>query len=153
VPSARFVGFRESAEPAALVDAGITFALVVARTPAGIVLVHNRYRGVWELPGGLIDAGESARAAASREFAEEAGCAAGALDWLGIVEVDNGRPRRGAVFGSVLAAMPAPVVNEEIDGLAAWTPDAAPQPLGESDRRLLEVLSLRPAPPGSQRSG
>ena len=36
-----------------------TFAVVIARSADGVVLVFNRYRKVWELPGGLIDAGES----------------------------------------------------------------------------------------------
>ena len=38
-----------------------TFAVVLARSRDGVVLVFNRYRKVWELPGGLIDPGESAR--------------------------------------------------------------------------------------------
>ena len=49
------------------------FAVLIAKTPDGVVLVFNRWRHVWELPGGLIDAGESARDCAAREFREEAG--------------------------------------------------------------------------------
>jgi hypothetical protein len=30
--------------------------VVLARSPTGVVLVFNRYRKVWELPGGLVDA-------------------------------------------------------------------------------------------------
>ena len=38
--------------------------MVIAHSRDGVVLVFNRYRHVWELPGGLIDAGESPREAA-----------------------------------------------------------------------------------------
>lgn len=41
-------------------------------------------RGEWSLPGGAIELGETARAAALREFAEECG---GEIDLRGVVEV------------------------------------------------------------------
>ena len=140
MPLARFVAFHavpETDPPSALVPA---FAVVLARGPAGVVLVFNRYRKVWELPGGVIDPGESARDCARRELAEEAECTAGPLDWLGVVEVDDGRRHCGAVFACEVRDVPETVSNAEMDGIAAWTPGAAPQPLGATDRALLERL-------------
>ena len=140
MPLARFIAFHEVSEtepPAALTPA---FAVVLARGPAGVVVVFNRFRKVWELPGGMIDAGESARDCAARELTEEAECMAGPLRWLGIVEVDDGRRHCGAVFAGDVAAVPAEVHNAEMDGIAAWTPEAAPQPMGATDRALLERL-------------
>ena len=150
MPLSRFIAFHELPEsdpPRALAPA---FAVVMARAPTGVVLVFNRYRKVWELPGGMIDPGESARDCAHRELVEEAECAAGALDWLGIVEVDDGRRHCGAVFAGDVAAVPTRVSNAEIDGIVLWTPQWAPQPLGHADRALLERLSggrLRGNPP------
>ena len=140
MPLARFVAFHDLPEadpPPALAPA---FAVVMARGPAGVVLVFNRYRKVWELPGGMIDPGESARDCARRELAEEAECVAGALDWLGLVEVDDGRRHCGAVFACDVTAVPTLVSNAEIDGIAAWTPESAPRPMGETDRALLDAL-------------
>jgi 8-oxo-dGTP diphosphatase len=140
VPLARFIAFHEVPEtdpPPALAP---RFAVVLARGPAGIVLVFNRFRQVWELPGGMIDPGESARDSARRELAEEAECAAGPLEWLGIVEVDDGKRHCGAVFSCDVTDVPAQVRNAEMDGITAWTPGAAPQPLGMTDRALLERL-------------
>jgi 8-oxo-dGTP diphosphatase len=140
MPLARFIAFHDIPEtdlPRALAPA---FSVVLARGPEDVVLVFNRYRKVWELPGGMIDPGESARDCARRELAEEAECIAGALQWLGILEVDDGRRRCGAVFGGEVADVPAQVSNAEIDGIAAWTPGSSPQPLGAADRVLLERL-------------
>jgi 8-oxo-dGTP diphosphatase len=137
MPLARFIAFHEVPENAAPPDIPLSFAIVIARATGGVVLVFNRHRRVWELPGGLIDPGESPRESAQRELAEEAGCHADSLDWLGIVEVDDGRRHAGAVFACEVAAVPATLSNEEIDGLDFWTPAAAPAPVGESDQALL----------------
>ena len=140
MPLARFIAFHDLPESDPAGALAPAFAVVMARGPAGVVLVFNRYRKVWELPGGMIDPGESARDCARRELAEEAECAAGPLDWLGIVEVDDGRRHCGAVFACDVAAVPARVSNAEIDGVAIWTPRSAPQPLGHADGALLERL-------------
>jgi 8-oxo-dGTP diphosphatase len=148
MPHARFIAFHAVPESPLARDLAPEFAVVLAHGPAGVVLVFNRYRQVWELPGGIIDAGESARDGARRELAEEAGCAAEVLEWLGVVEVHDGRRRCGAVFGCTVAVVPARACNDEIDGIWSWSPVSAPQPLGESDRALLERLA-RTGPPES----
>lgn len=48
-------------------------ALVVARHENRTLLVFNRWREQWELPGGMIEPGETSREAAVREFVEETG--------------------------------------------------------------------------------
>jgi 8-oxo-dGTP diphosphatase len=139
MPLARFVAFHEHPTPELPSPA---FAVVIAAGPGGVVLVHNRYRQVWELPGGFIDAGETAEAAARRELAEEAGCEAQTLEWLGIVEVDDGRRHHGAVFRGRVSSVPATMINDEIDGIALWTPDDTPEPLGACDHVLLQRFGL-----------
>ena len=145
---ARFIAFHAVPETDPPRELAPEFALALARGPAGVVLVFNRHRKVWELPGGFIDAGESARDSARRELAEEAECTAGPLEWLGIVEVQDDRRRCGAVFGCDVATIPVAVRNAEVDGIGAWTPVSAPQPLSPSDRALLERLA-RTGPPKS----
>lgn len=50
------------------------FVFVAVRSPSGrVLLVRRRDSGVWELPGGRVDIGESVQAAGVRETAEEAG--------------------------------------------------------------------------------
>lgn len=138
MPLARFVNFHELPEPGDGHLPAPTFAVMIARSPDGAVLVFNRFRKVWELPGGLIDPGESPRRSAERELAEEAGCAARDTEWLGIVEVNDGRTHFGAVFRCGVDTVPPQFENVETAGLARWRRGQAPEPLGHSDAALLE---------------
>ncbi len=130
---ARFVALHELPEG----SGSPRFAVLLAETPRGVVLVFNRWRRVWELPGGLIDPGESARECAARVFREEAGGEPGELAWVGLVEVDDGGTHFGAVYRCTVRSMPVSYESDETGGLAWWTRDSAPQPLGHTDHALL----------------
>ena len=61
------------------------FVFVAVRRPSGhLLLVQRRDSGVWELPGGRVDIGESAQAAAVRETAEEAGVVVRIIGLVGL---------------------------------------------------------------------
>ena len=113
------------------------FAVLLGQTPRGITLVYSNHRRVWELPGGLIDPGESARDCAAREFHEETGGQASALEWLGLVEVFDGRTHFGGVYRGKAEAVPPDFRNQETGGIAFWERGHAPRPLGESDAAML----------------
>ncbi|TXR57449.1 NUDIX hydrolase [Quadrisphaera setariae] len=52
----------------------VTAAGVLVRSRHGrVLLVEPTYKPTWEVPGGLVEAGESPRAACRREIAEELG--------------------------------------------------------------------------------
>jgi 8-oxo-dGTP diphosphatase len=136
-PLAQFSKFHEVSEAGCAQVAVPVFAVVIARSPGGVVLVFNRYRKVWELPGGYIDAGENSRGAAQRELFEEAACRARDLQWLGLVEVNDGAAHFGAVYRGHVDAVPAEVRNDEIGGIAFWKDGRGPQPLGATDEALL----------------
>ena len=136
MPLSRFVEFHDVPEHEPPANLRPTFAVMIADSIDGAVLVFSRYRKVWELPGGLIDPGESPRQAAERELVEEAGCTARNTRWLGIVEVNDGQPHFGAVFVCETTDVPLRFENAETAGVAFWP--ASLQPMGHSDAALLE---------------
>ena len=134
---ARFVTLHQVSEQEYTEVGAARFAVVLARAAAGVTLVFSRYRRVWELPGGLIDAGESARDCAAREFREETSGVAANLEWLGLVEINDGSTHFGAVYRCTAAQLPESFENEETGALGYWNPDKSPRPLGETDAALL----------------
>ena len=138
MPLAEFVALHEVSEAQSTRIAVPAFAVVIVRSAGGVVLVFNRFRRVWELPGGFIDPGESPGEAARRELLEEAGCSGQAFQWLGLVEISDGATHFGAVFSCEVDEVPAAVQNEEIAGIAYWRRGAILAPLGATDAALLD---------------
>jgi len=63
----------------------LTSALLIVKGPQGFMLLKNKYRNEWELPGGMIDSGESPREAVIRECMEESGCQIPDVRFLGML--------------------------------------------------------------------
>ncbi|GGL68113.1 NUDIX domain-containing protein [Wenxinia marina] len=124
-------------------------AHVIARTPEGeVVLVRLTYAKGWRLPGGGIDAGETAEAAALRELREEIGLTGhGAVTHLGEI---HHRPdfRRGIaqVFEVRDVRYAPPRVSLEIEEVRAFPPDALPPDMPDITTRQLAMAGL--SPPG-----
>ena len=117
------------------------FAIILARSPRGVVVVLNSVRKVWELPGGFIDRGETPREAAVRELAEEAGCVARDVRWLGLVEVDDDGTRFGALLCCEVDTVPTDFTSHETLGVDLWRDDHQPRPAGASDEWLLRKFA------------
>ncbi|MDX3659765.1 NUDIX domain-containing protein [Streptomyces sp. ID05-26A] len=126
----------------------ITLALVLLGVPGGVVLVHNRRRDCWELPGGLRDAGESPAGCASRELREETGIAAAAVRLVAVMILDlQPSPRSpfrreecGAVFRAEHPAVPVPFESPEISAVIARPAHRLPARTGELDEHLVREL-------------
>jgi 8-oxo-dGTP diphosphatase len=108
-------------------------ALVVVRDDEDRVLLgRNRWRGTFELPGGMRDGSEPARDAAQRELREETGLGA-ALSWVGIADfelVGPARRERAAVYSATADGEPH-LADGELTELAWAAPDDPP-PAGTS---------------------
>ncbi|MFF7161632.1 NUDIX domain-containing protein [Streptomyces sp. NPDC008086] len=110
---------------------------VVVTTTDGYVLLIERgwepFKGQWALPGGHVDPGETSRAAAARELAEEAGVYAAPeeLDQIGTFDQPDRDPRgRYVTVAYHLTVIPGLPVEAGDDATnAQWWPLRALPPL------------------------
>ncbi|MCL1636139.1 NUDIX domain-containing protein [Luteimonas sp. SX5] len=133
----RLLSVNEMGEAAAAV-LPVAFPLVIGRSDLGYLLVHNAMRGVWELPGGFIDAGETARQCAARELEEESGQKVALLRWRAAIELDvKTKIIHGALYCADIAT-PTPFrSNSEIDSIGYWPASTLPMGVSAIDRALL----------------
>lgn len=127
--------------PALTVDA------VLLKGHAVLLIRRGRepHRGVWALPGGFVEVGETTERAARRELAEETGLLGEIVDLLGVYS-DPDRDPRGhtvsvtyvmKVSGIVDVARASPTAGDDADE-ARWFPlDALPE-LAFDHRHILE---------------
>jgi 8-oxo-dGTP diphosphatase len=101
----------------------LPLALMAAQYEGKILFVFNRWRDVWELPGGLIEAGEHPADAAKREFAEETGQTAPGARYVGWMKFRLQPDRRlelAALYQCHLEAVRPFEANEETTAIMFW---------------------------------
>ncbi|GAA0549401.1 NUDIX hydrolase [Actinomadura livida] len=120
-------------------DVPMPAALVVVSCGRDVLLVLNRFRRKWELPGGLIDPGETPLQAAMRELWEESGLRLATLDLAGYARFRlTGPPREeyAAMYSArVSVRFTGFTPNEEISAICWW--DVANPP--PADTQILDV--------------
>jgi 8-oxo-dGTP pyrophosphatase MutT (NUDIX family) len=108
-----------------LEDSSFACSLVVVEWAQQVLLGFNVNRQQWELPGGSVEAGESAQTAALRELSEETGIRAdGASLVAGAMFTIGGDPARylAAVFAIVLDREPDLAASDELSSFLWWDP-------------------------------
>lgn len=120
----RLVSFVRGGEERPPQDAPVPLSLTALWCRGKVLLVHDRHRDAWELPGGRIEPGESARQAAVRELLEESGHVPdGELEFVGHAEfllVPGRRREYGALFTGHTLRVTAFEPNEEISAVCWW---------------------------------
>jgi len=126
--------------PRPLVTVG---ALLVS--PSGhVLLIHtHKWRGLWGVPGGKIDYGETIAAALKREVLEETGQNMAEIRWAPVQEAVNSseffKPSHMILLNFVARChSEAVVLNEEADAFAWLTvSEALDYPLNTPTRNLV----------------
>jgi 8-oxo-dGTP diphosphatase len=127
---------------------------IIIELDGGIVLVRRRYPPPgWALPGGFIDYGEPAAAAARREALEETSLAV-TLRELFHVYSDPARDVRGHTLSVVYiaAAHGAPRADDDAAEVGIFAEATLPRPLAFDHARILDDYFIyrrtgrRPAP-------
>ncbi|MFE6691054.1 NUDIX domain-containing protein [Streptomyces sp. NPDC057743] len=123
---------------------------VVAINTGRVLLIERGWpphEGAWALPGGHVDAGETSRAAAARELAEETGVqvAAGDLRQIGVFDRPDRDPRGRYITVAYLAAVPAdtPIVAGDDARSARWWPLSALPPLAFDHADILHAVTAQ----------
>ncbi|WP_158888310.1 NUDIX domain-containing protein [Amycolatopsis anabasis] len=115
--------FHAVAEDVACTDAPLPAALVALWHADRLLLVFNRQRRCWELPGGMIDPGETPRQAAIRELREESGLVAENLAFAGYARFALVAPPR-TEYAALYTGRSAPrsgfTPNDEIGAVCWW---------------------------------
>lgn len=117
--------------------------IVVTDAEAQVLLIEHTYVPGWHLPGGGVDRGETAEAAAARELVEEAGVKLTERPRLVSVH-DNGRSYPGdhVLLYRAGAWVPCPATSRGEIAEARFFPlDSLPEGVTRATRqRLLEVF-------------
>jgi 8-oxo-dGTP diphosphatase len=112
---------------------------VIIELPGGIVLVRRRYPPPgWAIPGGMIDAGESAETAARREMREETTLDVELTDLLGVYS-DPARDPRGPTISTVYIgrASGTPRAADDAAEAGVFGEQQLPAPLAFDHARIL----------------
>ncbi|NGO67362.1 NUDIX domain-containing protein [Streptomyces boncukensis] len=111
-----------------------SYVLVALWHGERLLMAHVRDRACWELPGGRLEADETARAAAVRELREETGqlVCEDELRFVGFTRTalgPGGNVLDGALFTGRIALPSAFTPNAEIAAIH-WRADGEPLPYG-----------------------
>ena len=124
----------------------LTGSLVVVKSPAGFMLLKNRFRNAWEIAGGVIEPGETPRQCAARECMEESGYAIEDLRFAGLMKCflvagyfsSNNRIEYTALYCADVQAVQEFHENEEMAALCWHTLGEPLEDASAIDIKLLE---------------
>ncbi|MBS4178336.1 NUDIX domain-containing protein [Bacillus sp. FJAT-49731] len=125
-------------------DAPLTHSLVVASYQGNFLLLFNKWRKYWELPGGMIDEGETPRECALRELYEETNQRIDNIKFKGLMKFQlkpDDRMEYGALYSGVISDLKPFNENDEAEQLILWNQVTDIGYIDEIDEKLLDYYS------------
>lgn len=120
----------------------LTHSVMATRYQNKYLLVCNRHKNKWELPGGYIDPGETPRECAIRELREESCQIAANITLIGLMKFSfqpDGRKEYGALYrGEILDVKPF-TPNPECKEIILWDLESDIGYIDEIDKKLIEL--------------
>ncbi len=121
-----------------------TVDLVLIRDKRVLLIERKNEPLGWALPGGFVDYGESAEAAAARELAEETGLHCTALDLLGVYSAPGRDPRFHTLTVVYLAQAEGQLTAGDDAADVRWFPlSALPNQIAFDHRQIIAAASRR----------
>ena len=128
-------------------DAPLTHALIVVKCQEKYLLMFNKWRKSWELPGGVIEQGESPRECAVRELYEETNQLVEHIEFKGLMKFDlqpsfHGpeRTEYGALFYAEIDNLSRFQENEEAEEIILWDGVSDIGSIQIIDKKLIELV-------------
>ncbi|MDR6718405.1 NUDIX domain-containing protein [Paenibacillus sp. 2003] len=125
-------------------DAPLTHALIVVKCQGKYLFMHNKWRKNWELPGGIIEAGEQC---VIRELYEETNQILDTAEFKGLMKFrlqpsfhGPERIEYGALFMGELCQLDDFAENDEASSIILWDGTSEIGDIAEIDKKLIEFV-------------
>lgn len=118
-----------------------THALIVVKKENKFLLVYDKWKEQWELPGGMIEENESTRDCIIRELREETNQQVKDLSFRGIMKFKlqpDYRIEYGALYTGYLEELDAFEETDEIREITLWNKEDEIKDLNKIDKKLLD---------------
>jgi 8-oxo-dGTP diphosphatase len=124
-------------------DLPCLFSLVLVWHEGRCLMVFDHWKQAWELPGGARQEGETPRAAALRELAEETGESPATLSYVGVASfrlAPDGLEESGAIYQAHIESPAEFVPNDEIEQVTWWDPADALEGADGPDTAIVQLV-------------